>query len=106
MTDYNKGLISFLDESPTAFHAVASIKKKLVANDYSELAESEKWELTECAAPIMKPMKLKLGTLNAMMLESFLVTKYFPPSVNSHFSDSTSSKYPLATSFFFILETA
>ena len=47
MTDYNKGLISFLDESPTAFHAVASIKKKLVANGYSELAESEKWELTE-----------------------------------------------------------
>ena len=47
MTDYNKGLMSFLDESPTAFHAVASIKKKLVANGYSELAESEKWELTE-----------------------------------------------------------
>lgn len=48
MTNYNKGLMSFLDESPTAFHAVASIKKKLVANGYSELAESEKWELTEC----------------------------------------------------------
>ena len=48
MTDYNKELISFLDKSPTAFHAVASIKKKLVANGYSELAESEKWELTEC----------------------------------------------------------
>ncbi|ASS38413.1 M18 family aminopeptidase [Mogibacterium pumilum] len=47
MTDYNKGLMSFLDESPTAFHAVASIKKKLVANGYSELAESEKWDLTE-----------------------------------------------------------
>ncbi|WP_314923577.1 M18 family aminopeptidase [Mogibacterium diversum] len=47
MTDYNKELISFLDKSPTAFHAVASIKKKLVANGYSELAESEKWELTE-----------------------------------------------------------
>lgn len=47
MTDYNKGLISFLDESPTAFHAISSIKKKLVASGYSELAESEKWELTE-----------------------------------------------------------
>lgn len=47
MTDYNKGLISFLDESPTAFHAVSSIKKKLVASGYSELVESEKWELTE-----------------------------------------------------------
>ena len=47
MTDYNKELMSFLDKSPTAFHAVASIKKKLVANGYSELAESEKWELTE-----------------------------------------------------------
>lgn len=47
MIDYNKGLISFLDESPTAFHAISSIKKKLVASGYSELAESEKWELTE-----------------------------------------------------------
>ena len=47
MTDYNKEFISFLDESPTAFHAISSIKKKLVASGYSELAESEKWELTE-----------------------------------------------------------
>ena len=47
MTDYNKGLISFLDKSPTAFHAVSSIKKKLVASGYFELVESEKWELTE-----------------------------------------------------------
>lgn len=47
MTDYNKELISFLYKSPTAFHAISSIKKKLVASGYSELAESEKWELTE-----------------------------------------------------------
>ena len=47
MTDYNKELMSFLDKSPTAFHAISSIKKKLVASGYSELAESEKWELTE-----------------------------------------------------------
>ena len=47
MTDYNKELISFLDKSPTAFHAVSSIKKKLVASGYFELVESEKWELTE-----------------------------------------------------------
>lgn len=47
MTDYNKELMSFLDKSPTAFHAISSIKKKLVASGYSELTESEKWELTE-----------------------------------------------------------
>ena len=47
MTDYNKELMSFLDKSPTAFHAISSIKKKLIASGYSELAESEKWELTE-----------------------------------------------------------
>ena len=47
MTDYNKELISFLDKSPTAFHAVSIIKKKLVASGYFELVESEKWELTE-----------------------------------------------------------
>ena len=47
MTDYNKELMSFLDKSPTAFHAISSIKKKLVASGYFELVESEKWELTE-----------------------------------------------------------
>ena len=47
MTDYNKELISFLDKSPTAFHAVANIKMRLEAEGYTELAESAKWELSE-----------------------------------------------------------
>ena len=47
MTDYNKELISFLDKSPTAFHAVANIKARLEAEGYTELAESAKWELSE-----------------------------------------------------------
>lgn len=29
MTDYNKELISFLDKSPTAFHAVAILRRGL-----------------------------------------------------------------------------
>ena len=40
MTDYNKELISFLDKSPTAFHAIANIKARLEAEGYTELAES------------------------------------------------------------------
>ena len=47
MTDYNKELISFLDKSPTAFHAVANIKARLETEGYTELAESAKWELSE-----------------------------------------------------------
>ena len=47
MIDYNKELISFLDKSPTAFHAVANIKARLEAEGYTELAESAKWELSE-----------------------------------------------------------
>lgn len=47
MTDYNKELISFLDRSPTAFHAVANIKARLEAEGYTELVEPAKWELSE-----------------------------------------------------------
>ena len=47
MTDYNKELISFLDKSPTAFHAVVNIKARLETEGYTELAESAKWELSE-----------------------------------------------------------
>ena len=47
MTDYNKELISFLDKSPTAFHAIANIKTRLEAEGYTELVESAKWELSE-----------------------------------------------------------
>mgnify|MGYP003089217153 FL=1 len=47
MTDYNKELISFLDKSSTAFHAVANIKARLEAEGYTELAAPAKWELSE-----------------------------------------------------------
>ena len=36
-------LLSFLKKSPTAFHAVESIRKELEENGYEELVESKKW---------------------------------------------------------------
>ena len=50
MTDYNKELISFLDKSSTAFHAVANIKARLEAEGYTELAEPAKWELQKAGS--------------------------------------------------------
>ncbi len=40
MTDYNKELISLLDKSPTAFHAVTILKRGLKQKVILELAES------------------------------------------------------------------
>lgn len=41
----NKELFDFIDNSPTPFHAVDNIAKKLCENGYTHLSESEKWDL-------------------------------------------------------------
>lgn len=38
-------LLDFLYKSPTAFHAVESVKEELNSNGFTELKESEKWSL-------------------------------------------------------------
>lgn len=43
--DYNKDLFRFLQQSPTAFHATESIRKKLVKAGFKELDERKKWKL-------------------------------------------------------------
>jgi aspartyl aminopeptidase len=41
-----RDLLEFIDHSPTPFHAVEEMKIKLIAQGYSELKESDAWELT------------------------------------------------------------
>ena len=43
--ELNEGLIAFLKASPTAFHAVAEMKKFLSSRGFRELAEGENWEV-------------------------------------------------------------
>lgn len=40
-----KGLTDFIKKSPTAFHAVAELKERLLADGFTELSENEKWKL-------------------------------------------------------------
>ncbi|WP_438971646.1 M18 family aminopeptidase [Methylophaga sp.] len=42
-TEFNQGLCSFLDNSPTPYHAVASMKQLLKAHGFLELQEGETW---------------------------------------------------------------
>ena len=42
----NHDLLEFIDHSPTPFHAVEEMKSKLIERGYSELRESDGWELT------------------------------------------------------------
>ena len=39
-------LLEFIDHSPTPFHVVEEMKSKLIEQGYSELRESDAWELT------------------------------------------------------------
>ena len=43
--NFSKDLLSFIDESSTAFHAVDVLEKRLLANNYIPLQESEAWDL-------------------------------------------------------------
>lgn len=43
--DVSKKLMAFIQKSPTAFHAVESMKEELLACGYQELMESENWQL-------------------------------------------------------------
>ncbi|MDT8718702.1 M18 family aminopeptidase [Clostridium sp. 19966] len=40
-----ENLLDFIDESPTAFHAVAAAKKELLSAGFSELKEEEAWKI-------------------------------------------------------------
>ena len=41
-----KALLQFIEEAPTAFHAVDAVKKQLLSNGFSELREGDLWDLT------------------------------------------------------------
>lgn len=45
MMNYSKECCTFIENSPTAFQAIASIKKRLLASGFSELLEGQKWNL-------------------------------------------------------------
>jgi len=45
--EINEQLIQFLSESPTCFHAVDAIGRRLKEAGYKPLYENEKWELQE-----------------------------------------------------------
>jgi aspartyl aminopeptidase len=45
--NFNKELLSFLSQSPTPYHAVLNMSKKLLERKYIQLHESTKWNLRE-----------------------------------------------------------
>lgn len=38
-------LLDFIQESPTSFHAVQSIKRRLIANGFQQLFSGEEWHI-------------------------------------------------------------
>lgn len=47
MKDYKNSLFKFIKNSPSAFHTVASVKERLVAEGYVELSEGNAWKLVD-----------------------------------------------------------
>lgn len=46
MADHSTSLISFINKSTTAFHAVEELKIDLLKNKYTQLSEKEQWDIT------------------------------------------------------------
>ena len=44
---YIKKLLDFINQSPTAFHAVASVREELLKNSYTEFSEGDTWRLSK-----------------------------------------------------------
>ena len=44
---FNEGLLGFLDQSPTPFHAVVTATKTLAENGFVRLNEADKWQLSK-----------------------------------------------------------
>ena len=42
---FNGGLLQFLQQSPTPFHAVANLAQELKQNGFEQLDESDHWRL-------------------------------------------------------------
>ena len=45
LTDFNQQLLSFLQASPTAYHATASMAKMLINSGFEKLVEADEWSL-------------------------------------------------------------
>ena len=45
MRENAKKILNYIKNSPSPYHAVNTIKKQLLANNYTELNENEKWDL-------------------------------------------------------------
>jgi aspartyl aminopeptidase len=44
--DYNKEMLEFIKESPTSFHVIANLKRKMDEAGFAELSEREEWEVS------------------------------------------------------------
>lgn len=69
-------LLTFIAESPSPFHAVASVKKLLVPNGFQELPLGDKWSLN--------PQGKYLVTLNDSALIAFVVGQGEPEKYGFH----------------------
>ena len=45
IADFNARLLDFLDSSPTPFHAAESLKKRLAASGFEQVADGDSWHL-------------------------------------------------------------
>ena len=58
MTETNRKLLRFIDASPTAWHACANLISRLLEEGYTELRETEGWEIRPDIAELLTGAKI------------------------------------------------
>ena len=66
-------LIKFLEDSPTAFHAVASLEKTFVSHGFKQIDEGRPWQL--------EPQKKYLVKRNGSTLCAFVTPSLLPKRI-------------------------
>ena len=64
-SDTARGLATFLESSPSCFHAVANMRDELLKNGFTELLENQKWQL--------RPSGKYFATRNSSALIAFTI---------------------------------
>ena len=85
--DILTGLRDFIRRSPGAYHAVAALRDRLLASGFTELCESERWELT--------PGKNYFVIRNGSSILSFKLPEQRPDSFHIIASHSDSPTFKL-----------
>ncbi len=92
MRQFNEELITFIDASPTPFHAVEKMAEVLKSNEFLELDEKDEWELKEGGKYYVTRNNSSIIAFNYSPLEGYIIAGAHTDSPNLRLKPSPVTK--------------